>query len=522
MKQIVCLYCEGTDAKLAVVSKSNDGIKIHSVGSLTISRKLESSLRQDVMAELDGQDLVSTDQVSFDNLDAEGVLGSESMAVDQSDVGQLNALLYDFKLSNLLFLPIVTEPVVNYHVYEGHRDTNKKKLIENIIGDLKTTKGIEVTEDLIDVFEVNEKSMLGVFIEGEIPCVSLVNQLANYNKKRYLKIPTIKTSELSLAYFVSKSTKFFPEDYSLIVYIGKEYSKLIFMEGQKLVHIGSTLDIGTKNLHTYDVYFSKILLEMENGGIPKLDNIIICGEDRSENLILSFYGTFPEANVSELKLENFDTTSIGEEDSKNLALYAIPISVAVEYFDELDKVYVGVNFLPKYIQENQKYLQFGWHSYAVMPLLFGAAFYFTFQILSNFREIKDLDYEIARLNQRQIENQALVAEITPLDERIRNFDATQNILNEAAVGSSIWNKSLFKMSDFIERRRNFWITKIETITPDEIKLSGYSLNRSVLTEFADLNNESLLKSINYEPLREKSAFAFVLNMKLSKDSVATK
>jgi len=522
MKQVVCLYCEGTDAKLAVLSKEKDGIKIHSVGSLTISRKLQSSLKQDVMAELDGGDLISADQVSFDNLDADGVLPSSSLQIDQSDVGQLNSLLSDFRLGNLLFLPIVTEPVINFHTYEGPRDTNKKKLIENVIKDLQASKGIEVTEDLLDVFELNEKSMLGVFIEGEIPCVGLINQLANYNKKRYLKIPTIKTAELSLAYYVSKSTKFFPEDYSLIVYIGKEYSKLIFMEGQKLTHIGSTLDIGTKNLHTYDVYFSKILLEMENGGIPKLDNIIICGEDRSENLILSFYGTFPEANVSELKFENFNISSISEEDQTNMALYAIPISVAVEYFDELEKTYVGVNFLPKYIQENQKFLQFGWHSYAVMPLLFGAAFYFTFSILSNIREMKDLDYEIARLNQRQIENQALINEITPIDERIKNFDATQKILDQASAGSSIWNKTIFKMSDFIERRRNFWVTKIETITPDEIKLSGYSLNRSVLTEFADLNQASLLKSINYEPLREKSAFAYILNLKFMKDTLTTK
>ncbi len=522
MKQIVCLYCEGTDAKLAVLSKEKDGIKIHSVGSLTISRKLQSSLKQDVMAELDGGELISADQVSFDNLDTEGVLPSSSLQVDESDVGQLNSLLSDFRLSNLLFIPIVTEPVINFHTYEGQRDANKKKLIENVISDLQTSKGIEVTEDLLDVFELNEKSMLGVFIEGEIPCVGLINQLANYNKKRYLKIPTIKTAELSLAYYVSKSTKFFPEDYSLIVYIGKEYSKLIFMEGQKLTHIGSTLDIGTKNLHTYDVYFSKILLEMENGGIPKLDNIIICGEDRSENLILSFYGTFPEANVSELKFENFNISSITEEDQTNIALYAIPISVAVEYFDELDKTYVGVNFLPKYIQENQKFLQFGWHSYAVMPLLFGAAFYFTFSILSNIRQMKDLDYEIARLNQRQIENQALVNEITPIEERIKNFDATQKILDQASVSSSIWNKTIFKMSDFIERRRNFWVTKIEPITPDEIKLSGYSLNRSVLTEFADQNQASLLKSINYEPLREKSAFAYILNLKLMKDTLNTK
>ena len=52
--------------------------------------------------------------------------------------------------------------------------------------------------------------------------------------------------------------------------------------------------------------FLKYLLEMENGGISSLDNIIVCGEDDSENLILSFYGTFPEANVTRLEFDDVD------------------------------------------------------------------------------------------------------------------------------------------------------------------------------------------------------------------------
>ena len=78
MKKIVCLYCEGTDAKLAVLSRDKNSIKIHSVGSLTMSRALQSSTKQDVLAELDGQDLISGDQVSFDNLDTEDVVSKKS------------------------------------------------------------------------------------------------------------------------------------------------------------------------------------------------------------------------------------------------------------------------------------------------------------------------------------------------------------------------------------------------------------------------------------------------------------
>lgn len=518
MKPVVCLYCEGTDAKLAVVAKTQDGLQIQRVASLTVSRTQGASSKPELYNELNAAELKS-DEISFDTLESSP--GPEPDQ-DTSDVGQLHAALHDLKIKNMNYIPVVTEPIVNYHAYEGPRDQNKKKLIQTIIKDLQTTKGITVDEDSMDLTELNEKTILGVFLEGDIPCVGLINQLANYNRKRYLKIPTIKTAELSLAYFVSKSTKFFPEDYTLIVYIGKEYSKLIFLEGQRLKHIGSTLDIGTKNLHTYDVYFSKILLEMENGGIPKLDNVMICGEDRSENLILSFYGTFPEANVSELKFPSFDTTWLKEEEVKNLALFAIPIAVATEYFDELDKSYIGINFLPRYVQENQKVFDFGWHGYTLLPILFGATFYFTFNILNNVKHINELNYEIERLMQRQTQNQELVQEITPLEQRINSFDATQKILDSAAVGSGIWNRTISKVSDFAERRRNFWVTKLETVNKTDVKLDGFSLSRSVLTEFADLYKSSLLKKINYEPLREKSAFSYTLSFKLHDDTLKTK
>lgn len=523
MRPIVCLYCEGTDAKFAVLSKEKDGIKIIRTASLTMSRALQyttSSSKTEMFAEIENQSL--SEDISLDGLEVgDGEFGS-SQNTEVSDVSLLNSSLTDLNVTKLEYLPILTEPIVNYHPYEGLAETNKKKLIQAVKNDLLVSKGLTVDEDMIDVVELNKKTLLGVYLEGELPCVGLVNQLANYNKKRFLKIPTIKTAELPLAYFVSKSNKFFPEDYSLIVYIGKEYSKLIFLEGQKLKHIGSTLDIGTKNLHTYDVYFSKILLEMENGNIPKLDNIIICGEDRSENLILSFYGTFPEANVTELKFENFDTSSLNEDEIKNLALYAIPISAAVEYFDELNKLHVGANFLPKYVIENQKTLQFAWHGYALIPLLFISTFFFTFHILSNIREIKDLNFEIERLQDRQAQNQALVDAINPLDTKINAFDATQAILDSASFGAGLWNKNITRISDFMERRRSFWVTKIEPVGTTELKFSGYSLTRSVLTEFADLNAASILKNINFEPIREKDAFSFTLNYRMVQDTLKIK
>lgn len=505
MKPVVCVYCEGSDTKLAVLSKEKNEIIVHRTVSAGAS--VNSFAHDSGMSDFGSDDF--GDDISIDNMD-----GSDSGSPNSTNIALISSGLSELQLNKADFIPVLTEPVLSYHLYEGEKNEDKSKLIESVVADIRNTKNIFLEPSCIDITELNDKSLLSVFVENDIPCVDFIGSLASYRGRRHFKIPTLKSAELSLAHYVSKSTKFFPEDYSLIIYIGKEYSKLIFLEGQKLKHLGATLDIGTKNLHTYDVYFSKILLEMENGGIPKLDNIILCGEDRSENLILSFYGTFPEANVSELKFDELNLTNLDEDAKGNLSEYSIPIAAAIEYFDELDKTYSGIHILPKYIKESQKTFQFGWHSYAMLPLLFLVTFFFTFRALGNVEKINELDMQIQDLTLKQQQNQAIVGEIEPLTQKINSFDATQAILDSATVGTEVWGNMITNVSDFVERRRNFWMTKVEGIEDNKVLVTGYSLSRSVLTEFATTNNSTLLKNVLYDPLRDRNAFSYNLNFKI--------
>lgn len=511
MKPFICFYCEGTDTKAAVVNKEKEGIKVLKTFTVSMTgMKSEKKSEQFKDFSLDS----SADGISFDSLEAGGGI-SESES--NSDVVELSNELSNFKLSQTQFIPVISDPAVNFHIYEGEKINDRNKQLDLIIKDIEKAKGISVAKDSVDYVDLNDKAYLCVFVESDIKCVELINLLASFHGKRYYKIETIKNAEVALAHYVSRSTKFFPEDYTLVIHIGKENSKLIFLEGQKLKHVGATLDIGTQNLHTYDVYFSKILLEMENGGIPRLDNVVLCGDDRSENLVLSFYGTFPEANVVELKFENFILDNLTDQARENISSYSIPLSAAYEYYAEKSKELRGINILPKYILENQKFLQFGWHSYIMLMVLFITTFLLTFFVLSNFKEINQLDKEITRLMELQKRNEEIVSQITPLSNRIANFDNTQAILDSATVGTGLWGKGIERISSFVERRRNFWITHLETVTEPEILLRGYSLSRSSLTEFARESNASLLKNVLYEPLREKNAFSYLLNLRLKNE-----
>ena len=508
MKPIVCVFCEGNETKIAAVEKEKEKIRILKTGSFSVVQPPVE------VAEGITNLKVDTDDLSFEDLD-KGSPITEVEVVSTSGLALISTSLKGINLNNSLFIPILTEPALHYHVYEGSKLGKSSKFVQDLINDISETKNITVSKDELAYVELADKSSLAVFLSGEASCVKLINSLAGYNGKRFYKIPTIKSAEVSLANYVAKKKKFFPDDQSLIVYIGKEYSKLIFLQGRKLKHIGATLDIGTLNLHTYDVYFSKILLEMDNGGITSLDNIIVCGEDDSENLILSFYGTFPEANVSRLEFDEIDSSLLGSEVQSSISAYSILLATANEYFDDQAQKHTeSINFLPRYVREEQKVFQFAWHGYAILPLLFGATFFLTLQILMNNKRSNELEKEIVQQTVLLRQNQEILGRIANLESKISGFDQTQVILDSASVGTGVWSKLTEHFSDFFGAKQNIWLTKVGE-DGNNIALEGFALSKLSPTEFAYSVDGSELKGIFFESIREENAYRFNLKFNLS-------
>ncbi len=500
MKPIVFTYCEGTDTKIIVILKEKNKLKVIKAASFDI-----------IQSSIDMEEDISDLTIEGDEFNLEGI-GDQAASTGQkaatSSISVMSVSLSGINLKKSLFVPILTEPALYYHVFEGSPEKKNSKVTQEIINDIQESKNVTIDKENLGYIELANKSLLSVFLGGEVGCIKLINSLAHYNGSRFYKIAAVKSAEISLAYYVAKRKKFFPDDYSLIVYIGREYSKLIFLRGRKLLHIGAILDIGTINLHTYDVYFSKILLEMENGSIPTLDNIIVCGEDDSENLLLSFYGTFPEANVSRLDFNDIDISKLKSDPKKDISAYSVPIAAAVDYFDDLSKVNAGINLLPKYVKEEQKFIQFAWHGYLMLPILFIATFFITQKILFNRSEINRLNDNITKQTILLRKNEKILNEISDLDGKINNFDKTQKILDSASVGTGKWSKALRVISKYYSLKKDIWITKLSTLSNDKVTVEGYALNKFVLTDFAYYMKSAEIKSIKYEAIRDKNAYKY--------------
>jgi len=503
MKTIACIYCEGNDTKLAVVTKEKGSTKL----------KVLSTAAVDVVAPKVGTEASTPFSLDTEGLQLEGIDTGQDAGglIGQADSPSIIAMAQAFKNINpakVEFIPALTEPAIFYHTYEGPKNLKPQKIIESLINEIRDSKNINVEKGSIDYTELSDGGLLAAFVDGQVACVSLINGIANHFGKKFFKVPTIKSADVALAYYVAKRKKFFPDDQSLIVYIGKEYSKLIFLHGRKLKHIGTTLDIGTLNLHTYDVYFSKILLEMETGGVSSLDNIIVCGEDDSENLILSFYGTFPEANVSRLEFDDFDLSSLSDEVKSKISSFSVPMAIATEFFDELAKEHKGINLLPKYISEEQKFFQFSWHSFAVLPLLFIAPFLITLKVLQNNKDSAQLDQEITQKTVLMRQNQEVLSKIAELEGKINSFDQTVAILDSASAGAGVWHEVISDIANFAGRKQNLWLSRISKDEGPKVLLEGYGLDRPALSEFAYNLESATLKSVLYEPLREQNAYKY--------------
>src|SRR5690606_20508399 len=194
MKPIVCLYCEGNDTKLAVVhhDKTLGKIKVLRTASVDV---VASGAKMGVDSggfSLEGE-----------SLQLEGIDDKSTELVtepDSASIGALSSTLTGLNPNTTLYIPALSEPAMYYHTFEGKRDVKDSKLVQELIEDIRETKSVNVEKESIDFTELSDGSLLAAFVVGEIGCVSLLNTVAQHFGKKYFRVPTVKSADISLAY----------------------------------------------------------------------------------------------------------------------------------------------------------------------------------------------------------------------------------------------------------------------------------------------------------------------------------
>jgi hypothetical protein len=245
---------------------------------------------------------------------------------------------------------------------------------------------------------------------------------------------------------------------------------------------------------------------MENGLIDNINNIIICGEDDSEELIAVINEAYPS---SDIKIQNIESVEIKELDSfSSTSSFIIPAAVAQEYFDEKDKKFSGLNPLPSYVKEEQKVINLQWHGYLMILLILLSIGFFVTKIYNNNRELAAKNSEISKFGVVEEQNRDAVEKIKSYQNKIANVGQTKAVLNQLSGGTGILSRQLKKIANFAGQDQIMWVSSINMDEKKDLIVTGYTFSRRRVKDFADSYNGSILENIIYEPLRDTRAFKF--------------
>jgi hypothetical protein len=485
MSSVACIYFEGNDSKIALFRKEDGILKLVKGDSLDTSLAFadkKSEMKNQEAAkknELFGIDIISDDVSSF----------------NRSYLQKLNEFFVGEDISKCKFIPIITEPAVYHQKIRDSKDLAHLNITPN--GKIDT---------IIDFVDLADGNKLAVYPTGQSNYLVAIDSLARMNNKKYLKIESVKCAEISLAAFIAKRIQTKTDEISLVTYVGKEYSKIIFLKGNRLHHIGSTLPVGKNSFNSHRVLVSKILLEMEHAGVNNVRRFIITGEDDSEDLKLKIKETFSDAAISFFKVKDID---VGNLDSFNpISNFIIPIAAAEEYFDQIENNTKGINLLPSYVKDQQKPFHLGWHGYLLLILTLLSLGYFSYTMYSNSVLSQMMQKDINRLVVIQQQNREVVETIRSYENKIQNVGQTKIVLDQLSAGTGILSHQMSKLSSFTKDKENVWIRHLSFKNQSNLKLEGYTLDRTVARKLSDSYNTALLESVTFDPIRDTRYFKF--------------
>ncbi len=489
MKKIACLYFEGNDTKIVLFEQNDASVKLIKAASI------ESS--QAFITKQNSQQ--NTNSGADDNILYYDTLSEEVQTYNNSYINKLNTFLKNENLKEYSFIPILTEPGLRFQKIESDKDfaslndPNKKKKDRN-----KT----------LNFIELFDKSKMAIFPSGQINYLQAIDTLSKSNGIKFVKLVSVKCAEIALLNYLVNTKQIKKDSNSLIIYFGKEYTKLLFLKNENIAHIGATISVGKNHSKITNTIISKILFEREHAQLESPSEIFIFGEKVSDDFHQRLKETYKLSSIKYFELDPLIKIENNALDIKEISNYAVPIAAVHEYLFENNKKFKGIDLLPNHIRESQKQFQLAWHGIFLLLALFASVLFITFYFFQNKVELKNMDQEIKSLLIIEQQNKETVDKIAQLNEKVNSSEQTKMFLDQISSGTGQWSAQMEKLADFTGEYQNLWIKTLKMNDKEPLLISGYSTHRYILPVLKRTYPKSFLEFMHYLSMRDHNAYEF--------------
>jgi len=503
-KTVLGIFVDGLDVKLAHLSVKGKRVTVHELRSGTLVAKLEERKAVEVGSMSDTADAFSLPAgISADS-------GIEAQSEDNNAV--LLGLLAQYPSNKYSLTYSIAEPAIYYHLLESDFGLKGKKLKERILAELRNIRAFQPSADAVDAITTDEGNLLCVVREDGLSLINSLENIKGFMGNRLPRMPAIDSADISLMNLVRLNYDLQPQEVSVIIYVGVEFTRLIFMRGSQFYQFAPILGEGYDSPNLQNTVYSRLLLEQDNLAIPRISKIILAGECRRINFKEFLTQQLPDQEVDYLLTPQLDSSPLPPEQQESISEFAVPIAAAWKVLDPTNPRIYNINLLPAIVREGQRVFKLAWHGYLLLLLLFFSTLFFTWSIAQKQRDIVEQSDVLERKKVQLAENEAVQNSIIDLQQQIARYQTSLALYDTLVPGSERWSKVFTQFSHGVEDLNSIWLTDFATGDAGVMTVNGFTVYRTRIPRLATLFDNSLLKEVNVQAIREQTVYRYKIEV----------
>jgi hypothetical protein len=504
-KTAVGLFVDGLDVKLAHLTIKGKKIVVQELKSATLVTKLHEHKTVEEPASAMGE---TSDAFNLTAAAAPEVTAEQS----EDNNAVLLGLLAQYPASKYSLTYSLAEPAIYYHVLESDFGLKGKRLKDRILDELKNIRAFQPAADAVDAIKTDEGNLLCIVREDGLSLINSLENIKGFIGGRVPLIPAIDSSDISLMNLVRLNYDLQPQDVSVVIYVGVEFTRLIFMRGDHFYQFAPILGEGYDSPNLQNTVYSRLLLEQDNLAIPRIDRIILAGECRRIGFKDFLMQQLPDQDIDYLLAPKLDTTQLTSEQQEAISEYAVPIGVAWRVLDATNPSLYTINLLPASVREGQRVFKLAWHGYLLMVLLFVSTLLFTWQIAQKSRDIREKRDVLTLKESQRAENQTLASSIQALQEQLSRYKTSLALYDSLVPGSERWSKVMTQLSHGVEDLNSLWLSDFTAGGDGLVTMHGFAVYRTRIPRLSTLFDNSLLKEVNVQAIREQTVYRYTIEV----------
>jgi hypothetical protein len=508
-KTAVGLFVDGLDLKYVQLSLTGNKVMLRDFKTVALVSKFEE---KQTAAAGGGEDSAFGDLSSPEAMAASTPEIGEEEGGPQSNSTVLLSLLSDLPSAKYTLSYALGEPAVTYQEFENDFGLSGTKLKKRVITELSTTRSTPPAPDSLEIIPTAAGGILSVIREDGLHIYNLLSELRSFLGGRLPLVKVLDSADTGFMGLVRTSYELLDEEISVLVYVGHDFSRLIFMQGQNFLHFAPIISEGHGSTNIENTIYSRILLEQDNIALSRVDRIILAGESHKVNLLESIAPQFSRATVEYLKVPDLDLSAFDGQVGEQVSEYAIPIAVAWEALETKSKGLYNTNLIPMSIVEGQKVFKLAWHGWLSAAAIIASIVFFYTSIEKQSGEIH-ISRDLLKNKQSRLKDlDALKANEENLKTEIAKYQLATTVYDSVAPGSDRWSRILHYLANSVEDLNSIWIynNKRDDNNPNTLVISGRSIYRTRIPRLASVFERATLKAVRTTTIRDKIVYEFDL------------